>query len=78
MKKINLLVVLLLASCGRTPICNVSWSCGNASCARSEGAWTGSGSFTGNNDESDCLVWSTAFLNSQGYPYNTVSACSCN
>ena len=81
MKK-YLILALILSACGQVnatqPTCTMTWTCGNSACERSEGAWSGSGSFTGANDESDCLVWETAFLNSAGYPYNTVTSCSCN
>lgn len=63
---------------GQTSVCTMTWSCGNQGCANAEGSWSGNGSFSGSNDESDCLVWETAFLNSNGYPNNRVSSCSCN
>jgi hypothetical protein len=72
---------LFASSCGQAPgsnpQCTTNWSCGNAACASSLGSWSGSGTFTGSNDESDCLAWQTLFLNGTGYPYNRVSSCSC-
>ena len=61
-----------------TPTCTVNWSCGTTACYMAEGAWSGTGTFTGGNDESDCLAWSTVFLNGVGYPYNKVGSCTCN
>ena len=75
------IAVATLTGCGRTnntPTCTMTWTCGNQTCANAEGAWSGNGSFTGSNDESDCLVWETAFLNSAGYPNNRVTSCTCN
>lgn len=81
MKKVMLAVFGFgLVSCGPVPqpVCTMSWTCGTASCAAHMGAWSGNGSFSGANDESDCLIWETAFLNSTGNPYNHVTACSCS
>ena len=81
MKKL-IIIGLLLSGCGNVnnsgPSCTLSWSCGNSYCANAEGSWNGTGTFTGANDESDCLVWSTAFLNGTGYPYNRVGSCTCS
>ncbi len=71
-------VVLGCAPIAPPPVCTMTWTCGNAACAYAEGAWSGNGSFSGANDESDCLAWETLFLNATGYPYNRVTACSCN
>jgi len=55
---------------------SMTWNCdGNASCARSMGAWYGSGTFS---SESDCLAWETGFLNSFGQPYDSCTACTGN
>ncbi len=76
--KYLIVLSLLMTACGApVPTCTVSWTCGDQACAYEEGAWSGSGSFTGANDESDCLIWSTAFINAnQGT--NRVSSCSCS
>lgn len=62
----------------RQPVttCTMSYSCnGNARCINDMHAYSGSGSFS---SESDCLAWETGFLNSFGYPYDSVTACSCS
>ena len=82
--KTSLIVVLCLAlyACALDqpppPQCTMSWSCGNSQCAADQGQWSGNGTFSGSNDESDCLAWETLFLNGPGYPHNSVSACTCN
>lgn len=81
MKKLFMLFILVaLSACApKVPTCTMNWSCGNSSCAYSEGAWSGSGTFTGNNAESDCLGWETLFLNCGYSCYgNRVSSCSCS
>jgi len=53
---------------------SMSWSCdGNLACERNMGAWNGNGTF---DNETDCLAWETGFLNSFGYPYDSVSSCT--
>jgi hypothetical protein len=79
MKKLTLLVVVLsLAACAPitppTPTCTITWSCQNTSCAYEEGSWNGTSTFTGADDESDCVAWGTAFRYSGGYTSN----CSCS
>ena len=79
MKSLFLLGFVMLVGCGRVePTCTMTWTCGNNACAYAEGAWSGNGSFTGTNDEADCLAWETVFLNAAGYPNNRVTSCSCN
>jgi hypothetical protein len=82
MRKIFMFVLAMcLSACGNVngqqPTCTVSWACGDQACANYNGAWSGTGSFTGSNDESDCLAWSFAFINAnQGT--NRAGSCTCN
>jgi hypothetical protein len=79
-----ILLALLLDGCGGpndtvpvvqpapSPYYSMTWSCGsNSACAQRQGAYSGAGQFT---NESDCLAWETAFINS--YSGSTVTACT--
>lgn len=76
MKKIILFFLLGLSSCAPpyTPECTITWTCNSSYCAAEEGNWSGTSSFTGSDDESECIAWGTAFRYAGGYTSN----CSCN
>ena len=77
MKSLIVLSFLMMACAPPVPTCDVSWTCGDQACANAEGNWSGSGQFTGANDESECVAWSFVFINAnQGT--NRVSSCSCS
>lgn len=75
MKKLILIITsLLLAGCAKpVPYCNITWTCESGYCAAEEGGWSGTSQFTGSDDESQCIVWGTAFR----YAGGRTSDCSC-
>ena len=75
MKYIALLILLVGCAAQQPPGCDMSYSCGNDSRCIQHLGYGQSGHFQ---NEQDCLVWETAFLNS-GYNHSvSATACSCN
>jgi len=75
-----IVVLSLLAACApkKDPTWNMSWSCnGGTYCIThvSPNSNGGNGSFS---NETDCLAWEAAFLNTAGYYTGSVTACTQN